>query len=148
MPGATRAAHGSAAKIPCESCGKGISKTNFSKHKKKCKGQTERLSRSEIRKRRTARSVSELSAVSALLVNSKSCKPMLDTDTNTQFGVRVRLQKYRNYMQTAYQTSVKRWVEEDVRRQNAAPKVPVQDQINAFGEANDYKTLAELKVFT
>ncbi|KAG7386278.1 hypothetical protein PHYPSEUDO_000492 [Phytophthora pseudosyringae] len=72
---------------------------------------------------------------------------MLDADTNTQFGERVRLQKYRSYLQTAYQTNVKRWVEEceDVRRQNAAPKVPVQDQINAFGEAKDCKTLAEFE---
>ncbi|KAG7377553.1 hypothetical protein PHYPSEUDO_011487 [Phytophthora pseudosyringae] len=70
---------------------------------------------------------------------------MLDADTNTQFGERVCLQKYRSYLQTAYQTNVKRWVEEyeDVRRQNAVPKVPVQDQINAFGEAKDCKTLAE-----
>ncbi|KAG6622586.1 uncharacterized protein IUM83_05364 [Phytophthora cinnamomi] len=47
----TRAPYGSAVTTPCDACGKAISRTNLSKHKKKCKGTKERLSRSEIRKK-------------------------------------------------------------------------------------------------
>ncbi|EGZ10402.1 hypothetical protein PHYSODRAFT_465938, partial [Phytophthora sojae] len=47
----TRAPHGSAAKKLCEKCGNGISRTNFSKHAKKCKGIKVRDTRREIRKR-------------------------------------------------------------------------------------------------
>ncbi|KAG6615349.1 Phospholipase D A [Phytophthora cinnamomi] len=47
----TRAPYGSAVKTPCDACGKAISRTNLSKHKKKSKGTKERLSSSEIRKK-------------------------------------------------------------------------------------------------
>ncbi|EEY54520.1 uncharacterized protein PITG_08180 [Phytophthora infestans T30-4] len=46
-----KASYGSATTKQCELCEKAISRTNFSKHKKRCKGINVRDSRSDIRKR-------------------------------------------------------------------------------------------------
>ncbi|KAG6616430.1 uncharacterized protein IUM83_18490 [Phytophthora cinnamomi] len=242
----TRAPYGSAVKTPCDACGKAISRTNLSKHKKKCKGTKERLSRSEIRKKsweknrakrvgaqrakRAARVFERLEELRAELLELESvslppkpepvglkgheledlsrdadlfeyiftqmehkdllsqiwfkrtflllhpdkrhrmppefqvepastllqstCKQfvfyrqrMLKEEANTLFGERVRLQKYRSYLQTTFKAKIDRWLAdcEDARHENNLLKAPIQDQIDAFGEGKSCKSLIEFE---
>ncbi|GMF44201.1 unnamed protein product [Phytophthora fragariaefolia] len=72
---------------------------------------------------------------------------ILKEDANTLFGERVRLQKYRSYLQTTFKAKLDRWLIdcEDARHENELLQAPVLDQIDAFGEGKDCKTLDEFE---
>ncbi|KAG6580402.1 uncharacterized protein IUM83_15102 [Phytophthora cinnamomi] len=72
---------------------------------------------------------------------------MLKEEANTLFGERVRLQKYRSYLQTTFKAKIDRWLAdcEDARHENNLLKAPIQDQIDAFGEGKSCKSLIEFE---
>ncbi|OWY94124.1 hypothetical protein PHMEG_00036233 [Phytophthora megakarya] len=241
-----KAAYGSAAKLDCDKCERAVSRSNFSKHKKKCKGIRVRESRSEIRKRswvkhrakrvgdqrsrRAAQSFKRLQELREqlddvkqvphppkptpkglkghplehlshnatlvayiydqvkynellsslwlkkvyLLLHSdkhrhmpshfqeesvwnlleETCKAfsaykdtVLNGDGDTVFGERVRLQRYRDYLETRYTARVNDWLIrcEEIDRENAVLSAHVQVMIDGFGEGKNCKCLAEFE---
>ncbi|KAJ8525660.1 hypothetical protein ON010_g15454 [Phytophthora cinnamomi] len=165
----TRAPYGSAVKTPCDACGKAISRTNLSKHKKKSKGTKERLSRSEIRKKsweknrskrvgaqrakRAARAFERLEELRAELLELESVSLPPKPEPVGSKGHELEdlsrdadLFEY-TFTQTTFKAKIDRWLAdcEDARHENNLLKAPIQDQIDAFGEGKNCKSLTEFE---